>query len=142
MIGGGKKDKKFVGKIAQLIAQGKNPLHVVNDKLGSPTYGRDLLCGIHKLLDTGYYGLYHMVNKGSCSRYDVALAMRDILQRPDVEILPVSSAHFPLPAPRARSEAMQNLKLELLGLNLMRPWQDALQEYIETELTPALFPHR
>ncbi len=140
MIGGGRKDKKFVGKIARLIFEGKNPIPVVNDKIGSPTYGRDLLVGIRRLLDTDYYGLYHMVNKGCCSRYDVALKIRDTLQRADVGIAPVTSACFPLPAPRARSEAMRNLKLELLGLDLMRPWEDALREYIANELLPALDP--
>ena len=79
-----------------------------------------------------------MVNRGFCSRYDVALALREFLQRPDVAIVPVSSAYFPLPAPRARSEAMRNLKLELLGLNSMRPWQDALREYVQTELAATL----
>lgn len=138
MIGGGKKDKKFVGKIARLILGGQNPLRVVNDKLGSPTYGKDLLTGIRTLLTTSYFGLYHMVNRGCCSRYDVALALRELLQRPCIEIAPVSSAYFPLPAPRARSEAMRNLKLELLGLNSMRPWQDALREYVESELAPVL----
>lgn len=139
MIGGGKKDKKFVGRIARLIAEGKKPLQVVSDKFGSPTYAKDLLTGICRLLSTNYYGLYHMVNRGSCSRYEVAVAIRDALQRPDVEIISVSSAFFPLPALRARSEAMRNLKLEMLGLNLMRSWQDALREYVVAELKPDLF---
>lgn len=138
MIGGGVKDKKFVAKVGRKVLAGERNLKVVDDKFGSPTYAKDLLYGIRKLLGTGYYGLYHMVNKGWCSRYDVALAMRDALGRPDVSIVPVSSAHFPLPAPRARSEAMRNLKLELLGLDVMRPWEEALREYIATELAPAL----
>lgn len=138
MIGGGKKDKKFVGKIARLILEGRNPVRVVSDKLGSPTYGKDLLTGIRNLLTTDYFGLYHMVNRGFCSRYDIALTLRELLQRPGVEIAPVSSAYFPLPAPRARSEAMRNLKLELLGLDSMRPWQDALREYVQKELAPVL----
>lgn len=138
MIGGGKKDKKFVGKIARLLLEGKNPVRVVSDKLGSPTYGKDLLTGIRSLITTDYFGLYHMVNRGCCSRFDVAVAIRELLGRRDVEITPVSSAHFPLPAPRARSEAMHNLKLELLGLNSMRPWQDALSEYVLSDLAPTL----
>jgi dTDP-4-dehydrorhamnose reductase len=138
MIGGGSKDKKFVGKIARLIVEGKNPLRIVSDKLGTPTYGKDLLKGIRKLLETDYYGLYHMVNQGSCSRYEVALEIRKILEREDVEMIPVSSAYFPLPAPRAHSESMRNLKLELLGLNSMRPWQEALREYLTRELFPSL----
>jgi dTDP-4-dehydrorhamnose reductase len=139
MFGGGEKDKKFVSKIAHLMIEGTNPLKVVDDKVGSPTYGKDLLGGIHMLVNTGYYGLYHLANTGCCSRYEMALAIRDILQRPDTEILPVSSAYFPLPAPRARSEVMCNLKLQLLGLNQTRPWQDALREYVLNELAPALF---
>jgi len=138
MIGGGSKDKKFVGKIARLILEGKNPLQIVSDKIGTPTYAKDMLRGIHRLLETGYYGLYHMANKGVCSRYDVAQELQKILGRRDAEMLPVSSAYFPLPAPRARSEAMRNLKLELLGLDGMRPWQDALREYVTTELLPSL----
>lgn len=142
MIGGGSRDKKFVGIIARMILEGKNPLRIVSDKIGTPTYAKDLLKGICRLLETGYYGLYHMANKGTCSRYDVALELRRILGRPKVEMLPVSSAYFPLPAPRAHSEAMRNLKLELLGLDGMRPWQDALGEYVTTELFPALTSSR
>jgi dTDP-4-dehydrorhamnose reductase len=136
MVGGGEKDKKFVGKIAQLIMEGKKGLSAVSDKLGSPTYAKDLIRGLRMLIETGYYGLYHMVNKGVCSRHDVALVVREALQREDVHIAQVSSAYFPLPAPRARSEAMRNLKLDLLGLNSMRPWEEAVREYVVSELMP------
>lgn len=138
MIGGGHKDKKFVGNIGRLMAKGTNPLRVVSDKVGSPTYARDLLGCVNRLLDTGYFGLYHMANQGRCSRYEVALEIRDLLGLSEVTIEPVSSAHFPLPAPRARSEAMRNLKLDLLGLNAMRPWCEALHDYILKELAPFL----
>ncbi|MBI4247721.1 MAG: dTDP-4-dehydrorhamnose reductase [Candidatus Rokubacteria bacterium] len=135
MIGGGARDKKFVGKIAALVAAGRSPVRAVDDKLGSPTYAKDLLAGIRRLAETGDYGLYHMVNAGCGSRYEVACAVRDALGRPEVEVVPVSSAHFPLPAPRARSEAMRNLKLDLLGMP-MRPWREALHEYVTRELAP------
>lgn len=138
MVGGGRKDRKFVGKIAKLLQNGKPELRVVDDKIGSPTYAKDLVRGIKRLLETGYYGLYHMVNAGSASRYDVALVVRDALGCPNIHIVPVSSAHFPLPAPRARSEAMRNLKLDLLKLNSMRSWQEAVGEYVKTELGPIL----
>lgn len=138
MVGGGRKDAKFVGKIVELIERGEPRLRVVDDKVGSPTYAPDLLAGIRELVRTGYHGLYHMVNAGPASRYDVALAIRDVLGRAELEIEPVSSAYFPLPAPRARSEAMRNYKLELLGLDRMRPWREALGEYLNGELLPAL----
>lgn len=137
MFGGGKRDTKFVGKITQLMLQGKKRLKVVDDKFGSPTYARDLLRTIRNLLGTNYYGLYHMANKGVASRYEVAMAIRDTLGMEDVEIEPVNSAHFPLPAPRARSEMMRNYKLDLLDMNDIAPWQKALKEYVLECLVPA-----
>jgi dTDP-4-dehydrorhamnose reductase len=135
MVGGGPKDKKFVGKMLGFIDAGERRLRAVDDKLGTPTYAKDLVGGLRVLVESGYYGLYHMVNAGgSCSRYDVAVALCEILGRDDVEVEPVSSAYFPLPAPRARSEAMLNYKLELLGINPMRPWREALEAYVTTEL--------
>jgi len=139
MIGGGaQRDKKFVGKIVRLIHEGKKQLSVVDDKIGSPTYAKDLLEGIQALIQTNYYGLYHIVNRGSVSRYQIALLVREALRATDVAIEPVSSASFPLPAPRGRSEALRNLKMELLSLNRMRNWDDAVKDYVVHELVPSL----
>jgi len=135
MIGGGPSDKKFVGKLLEIIDGGTTNLRAVDDKLGTPTFARDLATGIRALLETGYYGLYHMVNRGgACSRYDVAVALVKLIGREDVTVEPVSSAFFPLPAARARSEAMINYKLELLGINQQRHWREALEWYVRNEL--------
>jgi dTDP-4-dehydrorhamnose reductase len=135
MVGGGAKEKKFVGMLLRQLRDGSTTLRAVDDKLGTPTYAKDLAGGIHRLLETGYFGLYHLVNAGgSVSRYDVAVAMLELLGREDVAVEPVGSAHFPLPAPRARSEAMVNYKLRLLGIDPMRPWRDALAAYLVDEL--------
>jgi dTDP-4-dehydrorhamnose reductase len=132
MFGGVGRDVKFVGKIARMIQAGQTRLEVVDDLVGSPTYALDLLVGIRRLVQRAPYGVYHMANAGSCTRYECALAIRDALERPAVEICPVSSDRFPLPAPR-RSEALRSGKLPALGLG-MRPWRDALRDYILTEL--------
>lgn len=141
MIGGGERDKKFLGKIARLLLAA-TPVRVVHDKFGSLTYAKDLLGGIHRLLDTGSYGTYHLANTGACSRYDVALELRELLARRDVPVEPVSSAIFPLPAPRPRSEAIRNMKIELMGLQPMRPWREALADYVTSELAPVLARER
>jgi dTDP-4-dehydrorhamnose reductase len=138
MIGGAHLDHKFVGKLTELIRSGRERLQAVDDKIGTPTFARDLLGGVQRLLAAGHVGLYHLTNDGFASRYEIALELRRILDRPDLVVEPVSSAYFPLPAPRARSEAMRNYKLELLGLQPMRPWQEALEEYVTQELLPLL----
>jgi len=132
MVGGGpKKDKKFIGKIIRQINETKS-LKAVNDKIGSPTYTFDFSKCVVDLIGTGFYGLYHCTNKGVGSRFDVAKKIVEFMERTDVTVEPVSSAHFPLPAPRARSEMSRNYKLELLGIDSTRHWEQALKEYIDT----------
>ena len=133
MIGGGpKKDKKFIGKIIKQTTE-TSRLKAVNDKIGSPTYTVDFSRCLSSLIETGYYGLYHCTNKGYCSRFDVAKKIVEFLGRSDdITVDQVSSAHFPLPAARARSEMSRNYKLELMGMETPRNWEEALKEYITT----------
>lgn len=128
MIGGGKKEKKFVAKIMSLIKE-RDTIQAVTDKMGTLTYARELVAGVGELMQTGYYGTYHMGNPGPVTRYDIAVELAAFLER-KVKVDPVNSAYFPLPAPRGNSEALENLKLELLGLNLMSPWKGALHHYL------------
>ncbi len=130
MFGGGREDKKFVGKVVQL-ARERAELKVVDDKFGSPTYTRDISRAALQLAQTGWYGVYHLVNTGPpCSRYEVAQHILEYAGLTHCRLIPVSSAEFPLPAPRPRMEAGRNLHAELLGLDVMRPWEAALREYL------------
>lgn len=131
MVGGWELDKKFVYKIVQQLRQGKKQLIAVNDKFGSPTFTKDFAANLMGVINTKRYGLYHMANKGTCSRYDIAVKIVEFMRLKDkIEVNPVSSAQFPLPAPRARSEMMCNYKLGLLGFNNMPHWEESLKEYI------------
>ena len=132
MIGGWEIDKKFVYKIVQKLKKGEKEFIVVNDKFGSPTFTKDFAANLMKVINTKRYGIYHMVNKGTCSRYDMAVKIAEFMGFKDkVKINPVNSAQFPLPEPRSRSEMMDNYKLDLLGLNNMPYWGDSLAEYIK-----------
>lgn len=133
MIGGGKKDKKFVAKIIKQINEGAKEIYAVTDKLGTPTYAPDFSKVLSKLIRTNQYGLYHLACKGSGTRYDVAGKILEFLGRTDIELIPVTSEFFSkdYPAPRPRSEMMRNFMLDLRGMNTMRTWNEALREYIE-----------
>jgi dTDP-4-dehydrorhamnose reductase len=129
MMGGCDKDKKFVGKVLSQVRDGRD-ISAVNDKKGSPTYARELVLGISNLMRSGRYGLYHMANRGACSRYEMACHIVEFLGA-KVRVVPVDSTHFPASAPRASSEALRNSKLELVGMDRMSSWQDALDAYLE-----------
>lgn len=133
MVGGYERDKKFVGKILRLL-KGQREISVVTDKIGSPTFTEDLSRGIAALIETDHTGLFHMTNHGVCSRYEFARKLIEYLGRQDVIVRPITSEAFPLPAPRASSEAMQNLRLQSLGLDTMPSWEEALRVYVQRYL--------
>jgi dTDP-4-dehydrorhamnose reductase len=133
MMGGGpRKDKKFVNKIYRQIKDGAKVLHVVDDKMGTPTYTVDFAEGIRRIVESDLYGVYNQACEGSCSRYEVAVEFVRLLGLTDaMTIRPVSSDFFQREyfAPRPRSERLINLKLTARGLNSMRDWRVALVEY-------------
>jgi dTDP-4-dehydrorhamnose reductase len=141
MVGGGAaKDHKFVHHILGQIVSGSKRLHAVNDRFGTPTYTHDFALNLFKLLDSRRYGTYHMVCEGSGSRYDVARHILDISGHTDIELFAVDSTYFEKNyfAPRPVSEMMLNANLSSLGINVMRPWREALRDYITREFPLAL----
>jgi dTDP-4-dehydrorhamnose reductase len=141
MIGGGAmKDHKFVQAILGQILAGAKVIHAVNDRFGTPTYAHDFALNLLELLASERHGTYHMVCEGSGSRHDVARHILDICGRDDIELKAVDSSFFGhnYYAPRPVSEMMLNTRLAALGLNHMRPWQDALRDYISREFAPAM----
>ena len=132
MVGGWDIDKKFVYKMVQL-SQSHTQLKAVDDKFGTPTFTVDFAKNLMPVVDAQRYGLYHMTNEGSCSRFELAQTIVELMGLKDtVEVLPVSSLEFPLPAPRPRSEMLRNYKLDLMGLNQMPHWKEALKTYLMT----------
>lgn len=135
MMGGGpKKDKKFVQKIMKQIKDGSKELHIVSDKLGTPTYTYDFAENVKLLLNSEYWGLYNMVCEGVTGRYEVAQELVSILNLNDVvRITAVSSDYWSSEyyAERPPSERLVDKKLNMRGLNIMRDWKVCLKEYID-----------
>lgn len=132
MVGGIGRDHKFVAKIIDQLRAGAKTIRAVTDKLGTPTYTEDFARNLLELIQTPYYGRYHMASLGEGSRYDVACEIVNFYGRQDVKVVPVTSEAFAddYPAPRPRSEMMRNYMLDLRGMNRMRPWRDALRDYL------------
>lgn len=133
MMGGHKKDKKFVYKIINQIDSGKKTLNIVNDKDGTPTYTVDFAKNVKLVISSGFQGVYNLVCGGLTSRKEVAQEIVKILGKTDeVKINEVATDFFKEKyfAPRPSSERLVNKKLNLRKLNIMRDWKEALYEYI------------
>lgn len=130
MFGGNGSDHKFVGKILELAATGK-PIQAVLDRIGSPVYTADLAETIRQILEKKLpWGTYHVANKGLCSRYEFAAQILRYAGLSGVTLKPVPSFFFAPGAPRPVFSALRPYALELMGCYNMRPWQEALEEYI------------
>ncbi len=134
MMGSGpKKDKKFVNKIINQISNGHKDLYVVNDKMGTPTYTIDFAKNVELLISKEYWGVYNMVCKGITSRFEVAKRIIKILgMENDIKLNAVSSEYFSKEyyAPRPLSERLLTKKLDLRSINIMQPWEKALEIYL------------
>ena len=121
----------FVRKIiAQADANGK--LRVVSDEVGSPTYAEDLVTAIEQLINTGAYGPYHFTNDGACSRYEFAQKILELSGRSHVSIEPIKLKDYPRPSTPPSYTPLRNFCGAQIGITL-RPWQDALADYLAHE---------
>jgi dTDP-4-dehydrorhamnose reductase len=123
---------KTIRSLAQKRAAAKEPLKVVNDQIGTPTYTRHVCNQILSLINTDLFGLYHATNEGMCSWYDFAKAIVTAYEIP-VVLLPCTTEEFPRPAPRPANSVLENERLKKLGLNIMPRWEKGLEEYLEEE---------
>lgn len=109
-------------------AQRGEPLRVVDDVRISPTYTRDAARAIVGLVQGGATGVFHVVNQGSCTWYELA---RTVVRLAGLEVPvdPVPQAAYPSKARRPSNSALSTAKLAGTGLAL-RPWQEAVAEYV------------
>jgi dTDP-4-dehydrorhamnose reductase len=114
-----------------LEAQKEPVVRSASDKFGSPTFTQDLAKKVLEILETGEYGLYHVSNSGSASRYEyVKYIVEAFRLRTPVE--PVDSSDFPRAAPVPDCELLDNLNLKFAGLAPLGPWQEAISRYVAT----------
>lgn len=131
----GKHGSNFVSSIMRRLLLGE-PLQVVCDQFGSPTWTRSVAGVLWRLCDVVVpNGIYHWTDGGCASRFEFACAVRDIAfakgilgQRP--EIIPIKAKSLALPAVRPNYSALDSQRTaRLLGIT-QRSWRSALEEYL------------
>ena len=122
--GGPSKDQKFIAKMLQQMDQ--PVIRVISGKRGSPTYGKDVIAVVQRLLKEGGNGIYHLSNTGTPTRAEVVRELVRITNsRAQVE--EVGAEYFGGTATRADNESM------ISQVVYTRPWQEALEEYVRIE---------
>ncbi len=120
--------ENFITKILKRAGTARR-LEVVTDEVGSPTYVEDLAAAIARLLETGLYGIYHFVNSGQASRYELAVKALELCGRPDVPVRGIRLAEYRRASTPPPYSALANLAGRAIGIKF-RPWEEALAEYV------------
>jgi len=123
LFGGGKNDQKFIRTMYLKMEEG-NEIKAINDRYGSPTYIPDLLNEINKLIEKNKNGIYHVVNKGSISYFEVAKYIKSICKF-KTKIINLKSKEIDnKKLKRSNNESLSSNKTKL------RHWKSALKEYL------------
>nr|BBX78426.1 NAD(P)-dependent oxidoreductase [Mycobacterium florentinum] len=118
--------KDFVA-IMRKLAAGDDPIKVVDDQVGSPTYVADLAAALLQVADDGVPGpILHAANEGVVSRFGLARAVFEECGADPERVHPVSTAEFPRPAPRPTYSALSSRQSAAAGMTPLRPWRSAL----------------
>lgn len=130
------------------LAREKEKLAIVNDQIGVPT-GGDLIADITAHAVRSYFneasgparsallsGLYHLVPDGETSWLAYANLIFDQLRAKEEalalkEVVPVSTAHYPMPARRPLNSRLNNNKIkEVFNLH-MPDWEPGVCRLVE-----------
>jgi len=118
----------FVDTILRKARAGE-PLKVVDDQRGAPTWTVDLAKALVRLMEVDARGTFHCTSRGDCTWFDLAGAAIEMagaktkLERTDTESLA-------RPAPRPRYSVLDCGKFERIAGMTMPDWRDALKRYL------------
>ena len=120
--------KNFVTTILELGRKNRS-VSVVTDQHGSPTYTTDLSDAIRTAISKDLRGIYHVTNSGTCSRYEWAQKIFELTGN-QVSVLPLKTADYKRAARVPQNSSLDCTKYTATTGQKMRPWQEALEEYI------------
>src|SRR6266567_135012 len=113
------------------------PVKVINDSFGTPTYAPDLSERLYQLARLDLPGLYHVVNSGEGASFeDFARAAFAITGLNSQLLESINMAALKRAAPRPKNSRLKCLLSEALGLRPMPYWKDAVKTFVAGEPTP------
>jgi dTDP-4-dehydrorhamnose reductase len=124
----------FIDLILKL-AQERGEVRVVDSEFVSPTSTAELGRQMVALSRSDFYGLYHATAEGSCSWHEFA---REIfaLTGTRVSLKVAGPNEFPAKVPRPKYSVLENRGLKTRQLNIFKPWQDGVREYMSPAIRP------
>jgi len=121
----------FVRTMLRLMSE-TDRIKVVNDQLGSPTYGADLAEVILRIISSGQWkpGIYHYSNEGVISWFDFATVIKELSGKTCI-IDPIPTSGYPTPAKRPMYSVLDTTKIrEQYGIRI-KYWKNSLEDCLK-----------
>jgi dTDP-4-dehydrorhamnose reductase len=132
---GGPHTRSSTDRIAGAILAAE-PAPVFVDRVVSPSFVADVVAATAHLVRTEpAFGVYHCVNSGHATWFEVGREIARLLGKSDAALKPISVRDVTLRASRPQFAALSNAKLAAAGYT-MPTWQDAIARYLSSR-TPA-----
>lgn len=124
----GRGGHNFVDTVLRRARAGE-PLRVVDDQRGSPTWTSDLAPALVRLAAAGQFGTYHVTNSGDCTWWDLASY---VVRRAGLAaaVEKTTTSELGRPAPRPAYSVLNNQLYERATGQRMPHWQDAVDRYL------------
>jgi dTDP-4-dehydrorhamnose reductase len=110
-------------------ARDQGALKVVADQWLQPTYTSDLAAAIVAAVRSGAKGIVHLTASDECSWHEFTEAIVD-LGGVDVPVEAVATVVPPGGVDRPLNGVLARPRADALGLPVLRPWRDALEDYM------------
>ena len=130
--GSGGKGSNFVETMLKKAHQ-RESIRVVNDQRLTPTSTKELARKTAELIETSYYGLYHITANGDCSWYEFAREIFTITEQ-EVDLLPTTSKDFQAMASRPEYSVLANHHLQKVGMDDLKDWKESLRDYLRPRI--------
>jgi dTDP-4-dehydrorhamnose reductase len=125
----------FVATMVRVATSGSGsePVPVVADQHGCPTFTPDLAGAIRRLVLGRHPGLFHITNQGATTWFDLARATFAASGQDPDRVVPITTADLDPPrlAPRPAYSVLDNLALRVSGLPLLDDWHTPLERLVK-----------
>jgi dTDP-4-dehydrorhamnose reductase len=118
--------------VTRMIARARDQgsVKVVSDQLLTPTFTADLAAGILAAVEAGVTGTLHVTNSGATSWHGFTEAIME-LAGVDVPVAEGETVIAPGAADRPLNGVLRSSASARAGLAPLRPWRDALVDYLD-----------
>jgi len=114
-------------------AANREPLRIVNDQTGRPTWAGNLAVNTLSLLDVGARGLLHVTDGGEAATWLEFGAIALGISGHDVQVTGVTTQDWGAPAARPAYSVLDLTDTEDVLGRPMEPWDIALERFLTTE---------